>query len=87
MDNRESEEIKRAIAILDALLAPFKPPDEEVEQLRVRCEKGVQKCKEAGRLSDNQYVFYKNDIENSKDKAYLEKTLNHLMSIFKGEVV
>ena len=87
MDNRESEEVKRAIAILDALLAPFKPEPSPVNVLKQRCTKGLQKCMESGKLSDNQYVFYKNDIASSKDEAYLKKTLDHLISIFKGQVV
>ena len=87
MDNRESEEVKRAIAVLDALLAPFKPEGYATDVLKERCNKGLEKCKETGKLSDKQYVFYKNDIASSKDEAYLKKTLDHLISIFKGQVV
>lgn len=80
------EELKRLAALVDALIGKLR----DKEDVGQRCLNGLEKCKGAGKLSENNYSFYKNEIEQAMEKndtSYLEKTLRHLTSIFKGEVV
>ena len=83
-------ELKLIATRVEGLIGQLEDAPDTVDSLVQRCQTGVEKCKESGKMSENQVVFYKNDIEAAKvnkDVVYLQSTLKHLLKIFKGEVI